>query len=116
MDRTVAQVLWGAELVQHCANPPGLCLPLVRWQGTPHCLVQGQGEEAVGDILLHQPHAHEAGLGDAASARLDGAGQAAQEGGFATAIAGNQADPVTVGQIEGEVLKEDARRRDANFA
>jgi hypothetical protein len=88
---TFTQLLRHFEVIQHDVHAPSLVVLLVRRQGPKHRLLKRQGKQGRGDVLFQVPDAKAAGAGHLAGGGLVGAGEAAQERGFAASVRGHEA-------------------------
>jgi hypothetical protein len=112
-DRPLAHCRRRVELVERQADLPRVRLPLRRRQGAAHRLGERQIEQGRRHVLLDEADAQAPAAGDLARSRLGVAGEAAQQGRLAGAVARDQADAVAVMDGEIEVLEEEPRRDDA---
>ena len=107
-ERTVVERLRRVEIIEHGAHAPGFLLATGRRQGAAQHLGERQAEQRGRHVLLDVAQAGAAREHDAAFVRLDRAGDTAQQGGFARAVAGDEADPVARAEADGEILEKRA--------
>ena len=100
----------GVEQVQYHAGLPCPALPFRHGNGATDRLIHWQFEQVCGSILLHQADAKAAATGYLTRAGIRVPSQAAQQGGLAAAVAGDQSDTVGIVDGEIEVLEKDSRR------
>ena len=115
-DGAVMEGFRGVELVEDHADAPGFVLAGSRREGAADGFLEGEVEEGFGDVLFDETGAETAGAGDVAGGGFGLVGDAAEEGGLAAAIAGDEADAVTLADGEGEVLEEGTWRDNADVA
>jgi len=96
------------ERIQHHVDAPHLAVGLLGRQGVGHHLMEGAAEQGRGNGLLDMADAQAARAGDVAGGRFHLAGQTFQQGRLATAIGGDDAEPVT--SADGEVEVSEKRR------
>lgn len=107
-DRPAGQFLRSAELVQDGPHAPCFPLPLGRRQGLAEQFLKGQGEQCRRHLLLDEAEVGASRDHDAASIRLDLAGDAAQQGRFASAVACNEANAIAGTEAYCQVLEQGA--------
>src|ERR1700677_2827498 len=106
----IAHCCWGVQKIEYHADLPGAGFSFRGRKRPADRVVQWEVQEGGGDVLFYEADAQAATADDVACARVRLAGKAAQQGGFAGAIAGDQSYAVRVVDGEVEVLEEDARR------
>ena len=114
-ERALTQRFGHIECVERDLDAPALALRLLGRQRAEHQLPERQFSEPWRDVLLDMPDAQAARAGDFAAAGLGRAGEAAEQGRFAPAIGGDEAEPVARGDREGEVGKQRRAQRDAEL-
>ena len=114
--RTIMQVGWCAEFVEHDFDTPCLGISLHWRNGTANGLGKRQVEKTGRNILFDIAHTHAARAGDSASGRFHGAGQTFEQRSFATTVSGDQTDTIGLADHHAEVLEQRTRREYADIA
>ncbi len=102
------------EIVEDDVDAPALIFALVRIERGGDGFGEGERQEGRRNLLADITEAHAARAGDVAAGRLHLAGKAAQQGGFAAPVGGDEAEPIAGAGDDGEVGKKRRVERHAD--
>ena len=113
---TFVQFGGGAEGFEQEVDAPLVGVALSGGEGAADGFVEGEVQEVCGHVLFDEGQAQAAAAGDVAAGGFGLAGEAAQQGGFAAAVGGDQADAVVGVDGQVEAGEEGARGGDGQGA